>query len=135
MFLKNALGEEISTYCLLDSDYHTQEAISARYKEALRVGVRLHIWQRKEIENYLLVPSAIMRVMLAKVRKKSIDGLTEDVLRLRLDKIAESRKVQRLMYFRRRLFRRTSRKDRSSRMKSPESGLTRLGPLPKAACL
>lgn len=135
MFLKNALGEEISTYCLLDSDYHTQEAISARYKEALRVGVRLHIWQRKEIENYLLVPSAIMRVMLAKVRKKSIDGLTEDVLRLRLDKIAESRKVQRLMHFRRRLFRRTSRKDRSSRMKSPESGLTRLGPLPKAACL
>jgi energy-coupling factor transporter ATP-binding protein EcfA2 len=29
MFLKNALGEEISTYCLLDSDYHTREAIAA----------------------------------------------------------------------------------------------------------
>ena len=50
MFLRNALGEEVIAYCLLDSDYHTREAISARYGDAKRVGVRLHIWQRKEIE-------------------------------------------------------------------------------------
>lgn len=92
MFLKNALGEEIATYCLLDSDYHTPEAISARYGEAARVGVFLHIWQRKEIENYLLVPGAIMRVILAKSRKKNIDGLTEERVQLRLEKIAESQK-------------------------------------------
>jgi energy-coupling factor transporter ATP-binding protein EcfA2 len=92
MFLKNALGEEIDTYCLLDSDYHTPEAIASRYEEAVRVGVRLHIWQRKEIENYLLVPAAIMRVILAKARKKSIEGLREDTLRSRLEKFAESQK-------------------------------------------
>src|SRR5450631_494253 len=91
MFLKNALGEEISTYCLLDSDYHTQEAISARYDEALRVGVRLHVWRRKEIENYLLVPTAICRVIQAR-SPKTIDDLTEDRVKSRLQKIAETQK-------------------------------------------
>ncbi len=91
MLLRNALGEEIRTYCLLDSDYHTAEAIAGRYEEAARVGVCLHIWQRKEIENYLLVPSAILRVIRSKLQKE-IDGITEDRVRSRLEKIAEAQK-------------------------------------------
>jgi energy-coupling factor transporter ATP-binding protein EcfA2 len=91
MLLKNALGEEIRTYCLLDSDYHTVEAIAGRYDEAARVGVCLHIWQRKEIENYLLVPSAIRRVILSKLQGE-IDSLTEDRVRSRLAKIAATQK-------------------------------------------
>jgi hypothetical protein len=91
MFLTNALGEEIFVYCLLDSDYHTAEAIAARYEEARRVGVRLHIWQRKEIENYLLVPSAIVR-LIAKRLGKQTDPPSEERVRARLEKIAETKK-------------------------------------------
>lgn len=62
-FLKNAGGEDIVTYCLLDSDYHHDEQIESRYVEAKAQGVQLHIWSRKEIENFLVVPSAIQRVI------------------------------------------------------------------------
>jgi hypothetical protein len=91
MLLKNALGEEILTYCLLDSDYHTAEAIACRYQEAARVGVCLHIWRRKEIENYLLVPSAICRVILSKLQK-DVGSITENCVRSRLEKIAQTQK-------------------------------------------
>ena len=91
MLLKNALSEEIFTYCLLDRDYHTTEAISARYQEAQRVGVRLHIWQRKEIENYLLIPSAIRRVITSKM-ESATDTPTEDEIRRKLEEIAETQK-------------------------------------------
>lgn len=91
MFLANALGEEIFVYCLLDSDYHTEEVVAARYEEARRVGVRLHIWRRKEIENYLLVPSAIVRVIARRLGKKS-EPPAEERVRARLEKIAETRK-------------------------------------------
>ncbi len=63
-FLKNAGGEDISTYCILDSDYHHDEQIKVRYEEAKTHGVELHIWSNKEIENYLIIPSAIHRIIM-----------------------------------------------------------------------
>lgn len=63
MLLQNAGGEDISAYCILDSDYHTPDEIEARCKDARAKRVRLHIWERKEIENYLVVPAAIWRVI------------------------------------------------------------------------
>ncbi len=63
LLLTNAGGENITTYCLMDCDYHTEEEISDRYKEALEKHVELHIWSQKEIENYFIVPSAIRRTI------------------------------------------------------------------------
>jgi len=91
MFLKNALGEEILIYCILDSDYHTDETISGRHNEAKQVGVRLHIWKRKEIENYLLVPAAMRRLIVSKSRK-TVGDLTEDEIRSELEAISEKEK-------------------------------------------
>jgi hypothetical protein len=65
MALRNAAGEEITSYCVFDRDYHPDEEIERRYSEADDRGVNLHIWRRKEIENYLLIPSAIRRVIAA----------------------------------------------------------------------
>jgi hypothetical protein len=74
--LHNAGGEAISTYCLLDSDYHTPKEIEDRLKDAADKKVRLHIWSRKEIENYLVVPAAIRRVIAGKcVSPPSIDQI------------------------------------------------------------
>jgi len=91
MLLRNALGEEIVTHCITDSDYHTTETISARQEEAKRVGVRLHIWKRKEIENYLLVPGAILRVIHARSPKK-INHCTDGDVRSELEALAEKQR-------------------------------------------
>jgi predicted ATPase len=63
MLLQNSGGEQIVPYCILDSDQHTDAEIAERYAAAARAGVQLHIWRRKEIENYFLIPTAIARLV------------------------------------------------------------------------
>ena len=63
MLLRNAAGEAIKIFCLLDSDYHTPEEQRERLADADAKGVDLHIWKRKEVENYLLVPDTVQRVI------------------------------------------------------------------------
>ena len=63
MALKNTIGESITTYCIFDSDYHTSTELQERYQQAIERGIHLHIWERKEIENYLLDPAVIARVI------------------------------------------------------------------------
>ncbi len=68
LFLKNAVDEDITPYAIFDSDYHTPQEIEERYAQALSKGVEVHIWRKKEIENYLVVPSAILRVLMSRSR-------------------------------------------------------------------
>jgi hypothetical protein len=70
MFLTNAGGEEIITYCFLDSDYHTDEQVNARKQEAVEKDVQLHVWRRKEIENYLVIPRLIHRVIVSRTPRE-----------------------------------------------------------------
>lgn len=70
MALKNAVGDRITTYCIFDSDYHTKQEKDDRYTQAEERGINLHIWERKEIENYLLEPTVIARVIKARATKK-----------------------------------------------------------------
>ena len=50
-------------YCVLDRDYHSESKIDKRMREADERGVQLHVWSRKELENYLVVPSLIARIV------------------------------------------------------------------------
>jgi hypothetical protein len=68
MLLRNRVGEEIMTYCVLDSDYHTEEERKGRRADAADKGVHLHIWFGKEIENYLVVPTVIARLIARKAK-------------------------------------------------------------------
>jgi hypothetical protein len=79
MLLKNAGGQSIEIYCIIDSDYHTKEEREKRKKEAKRAGVHLHIWQRKEIENYCIVPSAIQRLIASRVPRRKRSPTVEDI--------------------------------------------------------
>jgi hypothetical protein len=63
MLLRNAMDEAITSYCILDSDYHTTEEIDERRHQAAERNVELHIWSMKEIENFLLVPGLIQRAI------------------------------------------------------------------------
>ena len=67
---RNGEGKPISTYAFFDSDFHTEEEIGERYDEARQnrhISLRLSL--RKEIENYLLAPEAIARLIARRTRK------------------------------------------------------------------
>ncbi len=56
-------GGNIAIYCLLDSDYHSDEEKAIRMHEAESHKIELHILDKKELENYLMVPAAIARAI------------------------------------------------------------------------
>ena len=62
MFYEETRGD-IQTYCILDRDFHTKEEIDDLHKKAEESHLILHIWNRKEIENYLVSPKAIFRMI------------------------------------------------------------------------
>lgn len=70
---------EIATYCILDSDYHTDDEIKTRYEEAKKHGINLKIWRRKEIENYIFTVSSINRLLVNKGEKVEIDYIIEKI--------------------------------------------------------
>jgi energy-coupling factor transporter ATP-binding protein EcfA2 len=92
MLLKNAVDSSILSYCILDSDYHTAEEIALRYKDAKAKHVNLHIWRKKEIENYLLVPSALLRIIVR--GKRSTKSVSIEILGNKLHDIAEQFKEE-----------------------------------------
>lgn len=67
MLLKNSADEAINVYCILDKDYHSNSKVETVLNQAQNNGVKLHVWKRKEIENYLIIPQAICRVINSKV--------------------------------------------------------------------
>ncbi|MEZ4771956.1 MAG: ATP-binding protein [Bacteroidia bacterium] len=91
MVLKNAADETIKVFCIFDSDYHIKPDIENRYEEAGKKGIEIHIWEKKEIENYFLVPSVILRAL----RKKNDSILiTREILESKLNEIAENMKQE-----------------------------------------
>lgn len=56
---KNILEERIQAFVILDRDYRTESAVENVRGRLQRVGVRCHIWEKKELENYLLAPDLI----------------------------------------------------------------------------
>jgi hypothetical protein len=87
MFLRNSVGEEVITYCVLDADYHTEEEIRERLEDASTKGVELHVWKRKEVENYLFVPAAILRA--AQRLEPRLGGIRKEDIVERIDRVAD----------------------------------------------
>jgi len=90
MLLSNAIGELIIVYCIFDSDYHTHDDIKSRYEDAAKKSVALHIWQKKEIENYFVIPEAVQRVITK--RTKKISPPTIEQIYEVIDRIVEDQK-------------------------------------------
>ena len=91
MLLKNAGGQSIGVYCVLDSDYHTQEERENRMKDAEKAGVHLHVWSKKEIENYCLDPAVIQRTIQSRMSKQKKPPSVDDIKK-KLEKIIEELK-------------------------------------------
>ncbi|MBI4217091.1 MAG: AAA family ATPase [Chloroflexi bacterium] len=88
MVLHNHAGEQIISYCILDPDYHTPKQISEKYQQAQEKGIKLHIWKNKEIENYLLVPEAISRLISFRMGHRTPHPKPEEIS-TQIDAIAE----------------------------------------------
>ena len=87
-FRKNTDGN-IRIFCVLDRDYHTDEEIAKRMKEAKQAGVVLHVWAAKELENYALCPGAIARVISAEAGSSVTSKMVEDVINTAADELKE----------------------------------------------
>lgn len=79
MMAKNALGQVVRVFCILDSDYHTPDEIDFRRKQARERKVELHIWSRKEIENDFLIPNVIARVVCARDTRLDSGSVREEI--------------------------------------------------------
>lgn len=90
MLLQNAGGEHISLYCVLDPDYHTEAQKTARRAQAVRNQINLHIWGKKEIENYLLVPSVIQRLIASRGARRVVAPTAAEIAE-QIDRLAQER--------------------------------------------
>jgi hypothetical protein len=63
MLMEQNIGRDIQSYAIFDRDYHTPEQISDRGTDAAERGINLHIWTRKEIENFAIAPGPIQRAI------------------------------------------------------------------------
>ena len=79
MMARNALGQTVRVYCIFDSDYQIPAEIQERKKEAGARQVELHIWSKKEIENYFLDPNVIARVICNRNSKLDLDSVRKKV--------------------------------------------------------
>lgn len=81
----------IKVYCIFDSDYHTIDDKEERKQEAQKNNINLHIWNKKEIENYLLNKDVISRFINKKKRKGEV---TPDLVAHKILEIAEELKQE-----------------------------------------
>jgi len=91
LILKNGLKQDINVFCILDSDYHDEFEKQTRINEAKKIGINLHIWEKKEIENYLLSTHAIARIILR--NNKSNNLVSVKIISEKLDEITEEMKT------------------------------------------
>lgn len=79
-------------YCLLDRDHHTEAEIAGRLEQAAKAGVDLHIWKRKELESYLLVPDVVSRALAKRLRVSAQQPPSPKEVHEALVKLSESMK-------------------------------------------
>ena len=84
---KEETNGTIRCMCILDRDYFSEETIAEKYKEAEKSFLELHIWKRKEIENYLLEPRVLFR--LSKLPPEKYEEFIQ-----KLENLADSYKDQ-----------------------------------------
>lgn len=59
----------IKCICILDSDYYPKDMIEKKQEEARANYLDLHIWKRKELENYILEPQVLFRLSQQSIEK------------------------------------------------------------------
>jgi hypothetical protein len=74
---EKVLRAEIAIAAILDRDYRCTEEIAELARDARTTVPHFHILQRKEIENYLLMPEAVTKAILDRLANR--DNRTDEV--------------------------------------------------------
>ena len=90
LFYEETNGE-VQTFCILDRDYHTDEEITQLYVSASENHLDLHVWNKKEIENYLLSPHALARVAGVMQDEERCCSFYEELF-IKMDELASNTK-------------------------------------------
>jgi hypothetical protein len=88
-YLKSGfLGSTVKVRLILDRDYRGLDEIVALEQLMRSADVAAHVWRKKELESYLLVPTAIARVMVLPLT--AVEGLIAKLHEeLRIDVLAQ----------------------------------------------
>lgn len=89
---EKVLRAEIAIAALLDRDYRCQEEIEELLSETRATVPNFSILAGKEIENYLLVPSALARAVNQRLKEKEGKSITEKSVEDMLKKLADDMK-------------------------------------------
>lgn len=63
-FLNENLQQNINYYCFLDKDYYIENDIDKIENNNNIKNLHIHVWNKKEIENFVLVPKAIQNYLI-----------------------------------------------------------------------
>jgi hypothetical protein len=69
--IEKAVGGKVLRAVVLDRDYRSDAELAEIQAELSRNGFKVHIHRRKEIENYLLVPSVLQGALANRLREKA----------------------------------------------------------------
>src|SRR5208337_298589 len=64
------LGEKVKCYVILDSDFYTESERNEIITSLNKQRIQVHIWERKELENYLIERKALYRMFCENYSKK-----------------------------------------------------------------
>ncbi len=83
LMLKELRVSQIKGFVIVDRDYRTDSKIAEQQALVAGAGLHLHVWKRKEIENYFIIPSAIARCTSAlgsvPVTTADIEGMLNSI--------------------------------------------------------
>jgi hypothetical protein len=74
------LKESVQEWVVLDRDFRSEAEVSRTKTEFSHIGIKCHIWKKKELESYLLVPRAI-----AKRSGTEVDWIAEQLNEIAAD--------------------------------------------------
>lgn len=81
-FLNKNLQNSINYYCFLDRDYFTENEIKKIENNHNIKNLYIHIWNKKEIENFLLIPAVIYKYLV----NNNIE-ITENDIKNKIDEL------------------------------------------------
>ena len=79
----------IQVNCILDRDYFPQAWLDKKLSEAKDAGLNLKFWNKKEIENYLIMPKVLHSISNMKDENKFNECLNKKIDEYFKDKVAD----------------------------------------------
>lgn len=89
-----SLGATVRTFVLLDRDLRSGEAVDAETAAVRSANATVHVWKRRELENYLLTPGAISRA--SGIPRADAEVLLAESLSAGRDEAVDAMRAQRL---------------------------------------